>query len=282
MSTNSWLISLKFFIFVMPKEKSLINKKKRPKENAFKVHSKETTSISKRDVSVNWLSFIGSKKLSEKCGSMIEIDTETEKKRLLKNDAKKTPEVTKVLSIDCEMVSDLNNKSILARVSVVNYNLACIYDKYVKPPTQIGDLRTRFSGVREEDLMNGTDFEIVRNEVKSLLRNKILVGHGLGNDFKVLKFGHYKQLIRDTSKYKPFEEVNDSKTPSLKKLAKMFLNETIQEGEHNSIEDAKTAMKLYKKYRREWEISLLNSKSNKIKGTISPSIEQCSSNIYDL
>ena len=184
---------------------------------------------------------------------------------LINKNKKTSPEITKVVALDCEMVSDLNNQDMLARISLVNFKLECIYDKYVKPQSKVGDYRTRFSGIREENLMNGADFEVVRKEVKDLLYNRILVGHALGNDFKVLKFGHHKQLIRDTSKYEPFKEINDLKSPPLKKLAKMFLNENIQEGEHDSIEDAKTAMKLYKKFRQEWEISLYTSKAPKNK-----------------
>lgn len=217
------------------------------------------TSLSKREVSINWLNF------SKKNGLKINWPQKTENE--LENDrsssrSKKKPVVTKVLALDCEMVSDLNNEDMLARVSVVNYNLECIYDKFVKPTSKVGDFRTRFSGIREGDLANGEDFGTVQNEVKTLLYNKILVGHALGNDFKVLKFGHHKQLIRDSSKYEPFREVSDYKSPSLKKLAKVFLDENIQEGEHSSIEDARTAMKLYKKFKKEWEIFCLKSKKN--------------------
>lgn len=40
---------------------------------------------------------------------------------------------------------------------------------------------------------------------------------------------------------------------SLKNLAKTLLGITIQEGEHNSIHDAQTAMMLYLRFKKEWE-----------------------------
>lgn len=166
------------------------------------------------------------------------------------------PKPTKVLSLDCEMVSNINDKDMLARVSIVNYGLQCVYDKFVKPTMPVGDYRTRVSGIRESDLENGVDFQVVQEEVKAILKNKILVGHSIHHDFKVLKIWHPKQLVRDTSRYKPFLIVSDGKTPSLKRLAKEFIGEDIQGGEHSSVEDAKIAMKLYIKYRHDWEASL--------------------------
>jgi len=60
--------------------------------------------------------------------------------------------------MDCEMVGigDDGKESILARVSVVNQYGCCIYDKFVKPTERVTDYRTRVSGVRRADLVNGT------------------------------------------------------------------------------------------------------------------------------
>ncbi|WAR26115.1 REXO4-like protein [Mya arenaria] len=54
------------------------------------------------------------------------------------------------------------------------------------------------------------------------------------------------------------EDLQDGggKTPSLKKLSEKVLAVRVQEGEHNSIQDAQAAMRLYTMYRQEWEAEL--------------------------
>ena len=47
-----------------------------------------------------------------------------------------------------------------------------------------------------------------------------------------------------------------SKCPSLKILCQHLLGLGIQGGEHSPIEDAASAMKLYKQFHRQWEASL--------------------------
>ena len=88
-------------------------------------------------------------------------------------------------------------------------------------------------------------------------------------------------MIRDTATYRPFKP--GRKTPSLKSLASKYLDLTIQTGEHNSVEDAQAAFKLYLKYRKEWENKLrtrsklipagtkLNSANKKTKSPITRS-----------
>lgn len=59
--------------------------------------------------------------------------------------------------MDCEMVGvgDDGKESILARVSIVNQFGCCVYDKFVRPTERVTDYRTKVSGVRRTDLMNG-------------------------------------------------------------------------------------------------------------------------------
>ena len=46
----------------------------------------------------------------------------------------------------------------------------------------------------------------------------------------------------------------------MKTLAKVLLGLSIQEGEHNSVHDAQTAMMLYTTYKKEWEAYLRDKK----------------------
>ena len=41
----------------------------------------------------------------------------------------------------------------------------------------------------------------------SLLKNRVVVGHGLSNDFEALMVSHPKGLIRDTAFYEPLMRV---------------------------------------------------------------------------
>ncbi|KAF3654943.1 RNA exonuclease 4 [Capsicum annuum] len=98
------------------------------------------------------------------------------------------------------------------------------------------------------------DFHVVQEEVAALIKGRILVGHALRNDFKALLLGHQKQDIRDTSEYKHF--LREGRKRALRNLATEVLGVGIQNGEHCPIEDARAAMMLYLKHRKEWEKSI--------------------------
>ncbi|KAK0170141.1 hypothetical protein PV328_010739 [Microctonus aethiopoides] len=162
--------------------------------------------------------------------------------------------LTKQVAMDCEMVGiGDGSESMLARISIVNRHGACIYDKYVKPREIVQDYRTSVSGIRPHHLKDGEEFTLVQKEVADILKGRILVGHALKNDLSVLFLSHPKRLLRDTSRYNLFRRVTKGNTPSLKKLAAELLGIQIQTGEHNSVEDARTAMELYVLYKNRWE-----------------------------
>nr|CAD7580918.1 unnamed protein product [Timema californicum] len=170
--------------------------------------------------------------------------------------------LTRHIAMDCEMVGvEDGNDSILARVSLVNKFGDCVYDKFVRATEPVVDYRTHVSGVRPKDMEQGESFETVQKEVADLLKGRVLVGHALSNDLKVLFLGHPKRHIRDTSRYKPFRKLTKGWTPGLRTLAAKVLGVTIQQGEHSSVVDARTAMQLYMLYRKEWEGALHSKKT---------------------
>lgn len=73
----------------------------------------------------------------------------------------------KYLAIDCEMVGTgpKGKNSELARCSIVTYEGDCIYDKFIKPLNPVTDLRTRWSGIRWQNLRNATPFFEAKREV---------------------------------------------------------------------------------------------------------------------
>uniref|UniRef100_A0A0N5AGL4 RNA exonuclease 4 n=1 Tax=Syphacia muris TaxID=451379 RepID=A0A0N5AGL4_9BILA len=182
---------------------------------------------------------------------------------------KTNAEVTKVLGLDCEYVGvgvD-GSDNMLARVSIVNEDGEPIYDKYVKPTQRITDFRTALSGIRPHNLDNGLPFSQVQSEVSKLIAGRIVVGHAIHNDFKVLNISHPRKLTRDTFKYPLLRQAVNKKAPSLKLLSKEILGITIQEGEHDSVSvilvnygsfvvDARVALKLYLLHKKKWENDL--------------------------
>ncbi|KAM6243704.1 RNA exonuclease 4 [Porphyrio hochstetteri] len=173
--------------------------------------------------------------------------------------------LTRAVAMDCEMVGvgPKGEESIVARVSIVNQFGKCVYDKYVKPTEEVTDYRTAVSGIRPENIRTGEDFRTVQKEVADILNGRILVGHSLRNDLKVLFLDHPKKKIRDTQRYKPFRQRVKNSRPSLKLLCETLLNVQVQTSEHCSIQDAQAAMRLYTLEKKKWEAAVKNKSNNK-------------------
>jgi len=179
--------------------------------------------------------------------------------------------VTETLAIDCEMVGvgEDGTRSVLARVTVVNEHGNVVLDTFVETTEKVTDYRTKVSGVRPRDLKNAPKFADVQKMLSKLIEKKIVVGHGLKNDFKALLLNHPRERTRDTALYHPLTRPLRSHERcvegaprgrgcrSLKELTKTHLRMTIQEGEHSSAEDARAALFLYAKFKKKWEQSLL-------------------------
>ncbi|KAF5460946.1 hypothetical protein F2P56_020777 [Juglans regia] len=163
--------------------------------------------------------------------------------------------VTDVVAMDCEMVGvSQGNKSALGRVTLVNTWGNVVYDEFVRPVDRVVDFRTEISGIRPRDLRKAKDFWVVQKRVADIIKGRILVGHALHNDLKVLLLSHPKKDLRDTSEYQPF--LREGGRRALRHLAAQFLGVQIQNGEHCSIQDARAAMLLYQKNKKKWEKSV--------------------------
>ncbi|CAH8527621.1 unnamed protein product [Schistosoma turkestanicum] len=190
---------------------------------------------------------------------------------------------TRRIAMDCEFVGVgyEGKDDALARVSIVNQFGHTLFDAYVRPEERVVDYRTKFSGIRPRDLRkNGParSFSDVHKEVAELIKNKILIGHSILKDLKVLRLSHPRRFIRDTSRYRPFRDLFNGRIPSLKALTQKVLGINVQIGEHDSVEDARATMRLYTSVKRIWESSkkqrmsmmkqTKNNKNNKQKNTI--------------
>ena len=173
----------------------------------------------------------------------------------------RSAKIGKYLALDCEMVGSVDPTnprreiSILARVSLTNYHGHVVYDSYVSPEpgVVIRDYRTWVSGIQPRHLYKAPSFSSVQEKVRDLLSGRIVVGHALGNDFKVLSYRHPRHLVRDTSLFPAFKHYGTGKTPPLKVVAAAELKLDIQGASHSSVEDARACMLLYRKYKGEFE-----------------------------
>lgn len=182
-----------------------------------------------------------------------------------------TDEITDIVAIDCEMVGvgPDGKQNALARVSVVNYSGDVLYDKFVKVKERVTDYRTQWSGVKPEDVSPDSAKAVepyeAQKAVGELIAGRIVVGHALRNDIKVLRLSHPWQDIRDTAVY--FKKVwrkqgrRSAVGPKLSVVVAEVLGvDTFQKSAHDSCEDARAALALYKRHRKEWESSLKQRK----------------------
>jgi RNA exonuclease 4 len=166
------------------------------------------------------------------------------------------------VALDCEMVGiGADGKtSALARVSIVDWEGRALLDTYVKVESRVVDFRTRYSGIKPRHIKDAEALSPadVREKVAEIVRGRVVVGHALQNDFGALMLHHPKELIRDTAKHRPFQRLHNGKwrPRKLRDLVLEHLGKTIQEGSHDSVTDAASAMELFRVARGEWEREL--------------------------
>lgn len=127
-----------------------------------------------------------------------------------------------------------------------------VIDDYVETQEAVEDYVTLYSGISEGDLdaklskRRLTTGKCVHLKLRCLLdRGVKFVGHGLAQDFRVINLAIPPAQIIDT--------VEIFGRPGMRKIALRFLayhtlRERVQESTHDSIEDARTALRLYRRY----------------------------------
>jgi hypothetical protein len=190
------------------------------------------------------------------------------------------PRVASAVAIDCEMVGvgpkDLKGrtKSALAHVAIVDFDGNQIYNEYVIPEEAITNYRTTHSGITKNILENNNSkakpFKDVKAEVHAILNGKVIVGHGLINDFEVLDYEPspttevWDTTLIDEYMREPEYPGARRKAKKLKELAAEIGNNIqknvknangnplknengnpLKEG-HSPVEDARASMNLYR------------------------------------
>ncbi|KAM0671493.1 hypothetical protein OCOL_001612 [Ordospora colligata] len=144
-----------------------------------------------------------------------------------------------ILALDVEKVKTSQGKE-LGRVSLVDSNGRVVYDKIIKPRSDVIDYLTKYSGLTKEIVDEGIDAEICKDEVLRLIgANTVIIGHGIENDLESLQLYHDK--IIDTAHL--FSSPEGRKI-SLDELSKKYLKKSIHNSTHDSTVDALTCLKL--------------------------------------
>ncbi|CAM9165920.1 unnamed protein product [Phaeothamnion confervicola] len=128
-----------------------------------------------------------------------------------------------------------------------------IIDDYVVQTEPIVDYLTRFSGITPEDLEPATSrhnlstLRAVYLKLRCLLdRGCIMVGHGLSKDFRIINLTVPPEQVIDTVE---LWSLPGQRKASLRFLAHFLLDADIQVETHDSVEDARIALALYKRYK---------------------------------
>lgn len=177
---------------------------------------------------------------------------------------------TKVVALDCEFVGigPDGREDALARASVVNSRGEVLYDSFVRVEAPVVDYRTQFSGVLPENLIgpDADDPRSARSKIADILKGRILVGHAVHNDLRVLRIAHPRRDTRDTSEY--YKQLwrksgrRGSAPPALRLVVARVLGvDQFQNAGHDSCEDARASLALYKKNAKQWESSRGRSKT---------------------
>jgi len=161
---------------------------------------------------------------------------------------------TPIMALDCEMVIVDRTNLELARCSIVNYYGNVLLDTYIKPVGRITNYVPWITGITYVTIKHCKSYVYYEKQIKDLLDGRIIVGHSLHNDFKALSYKPHESKIRDLTKFKPLNGCTS--IWSLKKMMGQYLHGSIQKGTHDSVEDARAAMALYRKFESDWEGSL--------------------------
>ncbi|CAJ0942875.1 unnamed protein product, partial [Mesorhabditis belari] len=173
--------------------------------------------------------------------------------------ARLAPNFDDIVALDAEFIDvneDIGRKSI-ARLSCVDgRDGQVIMDDHVAtcPGDNVGNYLTHVSGIIRDDLdpitstKHLTTLKTVYLKILNLVQKDVkFVGHALSNDFSALNLYVPPNQILDTV-HLFRDRAPQCRMLSLQFLAYHLLNEKIQQNIHDSVEDARIALQLYRKW----------------------------------
>jgi len=161
----------------------------------------------------------------------------------------------------------------LARVSVLRGDgpkqTVPFIDDHIHTSEIIVDYLTEFSGIRYGDLEPHTSpytltpLKLVYKKLRLLVdRGCIFIGHGLSKDFRIINIYVPPEQVIDTVDLYFLRE--RQRRISLRFLSWFVLHENIQTDTHDSIEDARSALMLYKAYQDFEERKMFDEKLDEL------------------
>ncbi|KAL3940638.1 MAG: hypothetical protein SGBAC_004870 [Bacillariaceae sp.] len=155
----------------------------------------------------------------------------------------------------CAMVAVKGGGSVVARVTIVNWDMEMVLDTFVHVPVPVSDFGD--SGVTPSDIrksitnVKAKSFAQVRQEVEKLLCGKILIGHHLAEKLTALGLTHPITDVRDTSTF--FGDAD------IRELSEVLLHKELPTPDKTDfpIQYCCAALDLYKTHRKEWEEDLI-------------------------
>ena len=151
------------------------------------------------------------------------------------------------IAIDCEMVLTSLRGTLheeVARVAFIDEDTKILLDEYIKPRGQVIDYRSSITGILPRHIECAPTLSSLRDRMKSLIKNKLIVGHSVRRDLECLDIKFKENAIRDTSELPIFLRRNGG-SKKLRELAREHLDVDIQQGTHCPKEDALCAMALF-------------------------------------
>ncbi|CAG5091103.1 Oidioi.mRNA.OKI2018_I69.PAR.g12856.t1.cds [Oikopleura dioica] len=148
------------------------------------------------------------------------------------------------VSLSLETADTFGQEKVLVRATVVNAHGRTVLDEFCMPQSKyIIDMRTWHHGIKVEEIQDEQWEEELIDKVRELLRNKIVVGFNLEPYLKVLGVTKYTFTL-------------GLEAPTLTDLADEHLDmDYPAEDHHDSIEEARTVMKIFAKDFDKWENS---------------------------
>lgn len=133
------------------------------------------------------------------------------------------------------------------QVAIVAEDGKVLFNQYFKVPESITMSHKKKKHLQGKRLF---DYPMWKPTIESILKNKIVVGHGIKLDFDALGINMQDYEVIDTSDIREYMKTVYLKR-SLKNLAQNFLNKKIQPySNHNALEDARATLELIKLYQR--------------------------------
>ena len=172
----------------------------------------------------------------------------------------------RLLFIDCEFVvgfKEVNENgkwkgiSLLASICILKYDGDIILNTKVSPSKKIRSYVKWITGYTPQDLRNKRkDVEVIE-DVQRLVRGKILVGHDLTADIKVLKIDKKELMgIRDLSTSLVLKEKMNTENTRLKleNVAQAMLGRSTRDitGCHDVLKDVQAIRDIYQMIETEW------------------------------